>query len=45
MFISEVARMCGIPKMTLWKRITGKVIGQGHRSGGHGHPRVLSAGK
>ena len=42
--ISEVARMHSIPKTTLWKRLMGRVIRKGHRSGGRGKPRVLSAG-
>ena len=42
--ISSIAKFFGIPKTTFWKRVTGKVIGQGHRSGGKGQPKVLSQG-
>ena len=43
--ISCLARHFRIPKTTLWKWLTGKVVGCGHHSGGRGQPRVLSAGK
>ena len=36
--------MHSILKTTLWKRLTGRVIRKGHRSGGLGNRRVLSAG-
>ena len=42
--ISSIAKFFGIPKITFWKHVTGKVIGQGHRSGGKGQLKVLSQG-
>ena len=43
--ISALAVKFNLPKMTLWKRITGQVIGKGHHSRGRGLPKVLSSGK
>ena len=43
--ISRLARCFGIPKTTLWKWLTGNVVGHGHHSGGRGQPCVLSVGK
>ena len=34
-----------MPKMMLWKRVTGLVLGQGHLSGGKGKGKVLTLGK
>ena len=42
--ITSIAKFFGIPKTTFWKHVTGKVVGQGHQSGGKGQPRVLSQG-
>ena len=41
--ISALAAKYNILKTTLWKWITGKVIGKGHCSRGKGCPKVLSA--
>ena len=43
--IGGIARQFSVPKTTLWKRITGRVRGTGHRSGGRGVSRILTPGK
>ena len=43
--ISALAAKYHIPKTTLRKHLTGKVVGKGHQSGGRGAPHVLSSGK
>ena len=43
--ISALTRKHHVPKTTLCKRVTGRVLGQGHQSGGKGKGRVLTSGK
>ena len=43
--ISVIVKQFRIPKTTLWKRVTGRMIGHGHVSGGKGEGKVLVASK
>ena len=43
--ISALAKKFHLPKTMLWKRLTRKVVGKGHQSGGKGSPHVLSSGE
>ena len=43
--ILKIAKHFGIPKTTLRKCLTGRVIGHGHVSGGKGQGKVLTKGK
>ena len=43
--ISKFVKTFGIPKVTFWKRVTGRVIGSGHISDGKGQGKVLTKGK
>lgn len=40
-----IARARGFPETTFWKRVTGRVTGDDHRSGGRKSPRKLSVGQ
>ena len=41
----DIAIKNGLPPVTFWKRVTGRVKGTGYCSGGARRPRVLSVGK
>ena len=40
--ISALARKHSVPKVTLWKQITGRVLGAGHQSGSKEKGHVLT---
>ena len=42
--IRAVADKYGIPYTTFWKRVTGRVMGTGYRSGGKGYSKIFSEG-